>query len=578
MAAGIGAVFQKTGAPSLRDLYSQDQQEARFQQKLEASQAAAKQKEDAKNTFFLNKALDPSKFGTGNPQGPEITAYLIDKRNEYAKMQKETGMSTAEMMGLINQDIASVQGYLQQSKMFDATIKKVSSEMEKMGYKGSEIDREVRKRIFFDGDKPRPFDQIEWDVEGAIDDIRKNGIDNLTINSAIPAKRLQSRQLSTEGAEVYVSNTPNAGTITKTRNKGTAYFDPLIDEVKKDQNGVVTGIFTKSAPFTNQDGSAYINPETKQPADDVVTDDVMEYLLEDKATEDLFNKGVSKRVKALKEKGVEVTDRDIEYLRKDEATEFVYNNKKSKFSSSTGNTTSWRRAERPRAASGSGSTKKIDGVNFEIAPRTQDGGFDITGQTGPMSLGKDPATGRTIYTDKIISYPDGSAKLIYTNRDRFGNAVGDPEIKYLSSDEATNFVNGNRNLPGNRNTSARVSDALKRTPANENFTPGGQTLENVTGFDPKKFQAKPGAAKPASTPAPKHDKKDEERWRELNIKATVTTGLTNKEGAEYESLSKKLGKPVDKNWAKETPAAPKPAEGAVNKKTGKKKTLKINYN
>lgn len=176
-------------------------------------------------------------------------------------------------------------------------------------------------------------------------------------------------------------------------------------------------------------------------------------------------------------------------------------------------------------------------------------------------------------------FEDGSTKIEYYNRDKFGNAIGDPQFKYLSKDEATKFVKGNRNLTGNKKPAARVEEGLKRVPANENFNPGGGVpLENVTGFDPKKFQAKPGAAKPASTPAPKHDKKDEERWRELNIKATVTTGLTNKEGAEYESLSKKLGKPVDKDWAIETPAAPKPAEGAVNKKTGKKKTLKINYN
>lgn len=526
MSAGIGAVFQKSGAPSLRDLYVQDQVTSRYEKKQELAIAENQKKEQVKNTYFLNKAFDPSKFGTGNPQGPEITAYLIGKRNEYAQMQKETGMSTAEMMGLINQDMADVQGYLQQSKMFDAVVKKITPEFEKMGFKPSEIDRELRKRIFFDGDTPKPFDKIEWDVEGAMDDLLKNGVDGLTINSSIPAKRLQSRQLSQLSGESYVSNTPNAGTITKKREKGTAYYDPQFDEVKTDEQGVVTGVFKKSAPFTNQDGTPYMNPETGKPADDVITDDNFDYVYnEDKGAKALIDKGVNKRVAALKAKGVDVTDRDIEFLRKDEATEFVYNNSKSRFSSTSGNTTSWRRAERPRAAAGTGSSKGKDSIDFTIAEQTPDGGYKVQGQTGPLKLGVDPSTGRAIVSHDIVMYPDGSTKIEYYNQDRFGNTIGDVQFKYLTQKQADDFVKGNRNLPGNPKPAKRVAEGIKSVPSNENFDPsGGKALDNAGLFNPKKVPVT--VPKPA---APKPDSKPDE-----------------------------------------------PAK--VNSKTGKKRTLKINYN
>lgn len=517
MADGIGAIFQRGSGPTLRDIWSQDIQQKRYDQKLAEEQKKAKQKEDTRNEFYLNKVFDPSKFGTGSPQGPEITGYILQKRNEYAGLLKQ-GMTTAELYGMMQQDMDSVRQYSEKAKLFDKTIKGIIPEYEKDGFKGSELDRQIREQMFFEKGKdgtlvPKKFEDIDWNLEGALSNVMENG--KLTVDQNLAFKDLQSRQLSNVSGETYYSNTPNAGLATKKRNKGTAYYDPQFDEVKMDKDGVITGVFKKSIEFLNPDGSVYINKETGKPADDVLTDENFDMLYSHRGKRKIINEEAQKRADALKKKGVEVTDRDMEYFKRDAATEMLYNNTKTRFSGMSGLTTSWRRAERPRVSETTTKKEEEGVIDWTAAPRTADGGYSIGGQTGQIKLGTDANTGRAVIADDVVVYDNGSVKILYTDRDRYGNAVGAQKIQNMDAEKAKKVLTSIKNLPGNKNTTNRAIGAIDTRPG-----------------------AKPAA--PAPVPAPK---------------------------------------PAPAPAPKPTPA-PKPAadDKSVNKKTGKKKSLKINYN
>lgn len=501
MPGEYGAVFGKAEAPSIRDLFIQNEQTRRFEKKQEIREAEIKKKEDAKSEVILNKTWDPSKVATGTPMDKMITDYMLTKRNEYAKIQKETGMSSAELMGMMQQDFMPVGQYLQNSKDFNLKMQKVRTELEKQGFKGSELDRLVREKIFFNKDEagnltPKKFEDIDFDIEGAISDIKENSVDGLTISQDIAFKDLKNRPKTVVAGEFNFSNTPNAGVIKKTRDKGSAKFDPLFFDVRQDEKtGVVTDVFPKTRDFYGSDGELYVDKKTGKPAEPVLADEAFDYIYNggNEARKLLIDQRANKRIADLRAAGKSVDETDKEYFRREEALNIIQNNAGNELKDSKSRVFGYRRPERPRTAT---TSKLPDVVNLEIAPKTANGNFDITGQIGQINVGRNQKSGKADYLDGVEYNPANDTYYIkYTPKNKYGSADGAQVVKPLSSDAFKNLLKANRNLPGNKKAAERILPGPAETKKAD--PPAPPTPKKA---EPKKDKAATNDKKPPSAP------------------------------------------------------------------------------